>query len=408
MTILAECPLCHRKQSVKNKTCQKKGCDCDLNRAKRSKAVKYHIVYRLNGKQHKEYVSTSIEEARDALGKRRSQKRENRIFDILPESKMTFAELADWYLELPKRKKLRSFNRLKIGINRFLARFGNTVVGDLRNSDLEEYQEARTEQGAAEATIDYEISVTRTMIEKAIVNDKVGIQILKAFKKTERKLKRGANARKKVVSPDEFNRVFKEAPRHMQNIMAVALLTGMRSGEIRCLTWPMVDLQTGFLRLPETLTKEKKSKAIPIGDHLRGILESVRPELSLVSERHHNFVFTYRGVPIRSPGGLRRSFKHACDKAGIPFGQDTEGGLVIKDLRRTAKTLMAETGINKVHRDTLLGHSLRGMDVHYIVPTDATLIEAMQKYENFVLEKYFPQSVAQTLPKTEKRLHREV
>jgi hypothetical protein len=34
------------------------------------------------------------------------QKRENRIFDMLPESKMTFQELTDWYLGLKTVMKL--------------------------------------------------------------------------------------------------------------------------------------------------------------------------------------------------------------------------------------------------------------------------------------------------------------
>ena len=108
MAVLAECPMCHNKQSTRNKVCSgKSGCGLDLDKAKRSKKVRYWIQYRLpGGKQRKEYVGTSIEEARDADGKRRVQKRENRIFDIVPEAKMTFSELAGWYLELEKVKAL--------------------------------------------------------------------------------------------------------------------------------------------------------------------------------------------------------------------------------------------------------------------------------------------------------------
>ena len=35
---------------------------------------------------------------------------------------------------------------------------------------------------------------------------------------------------------------------------------------------------------------------------------------------------------------------------------------------------------DKVHRDTILGHSLQGMDAYYIVPTDESLTKAMDKY----------------------------
>jgi hypothetical protein len=104
MAILAQCPICHKKQSVNHKVCigRIKGdipCGAALDKLKRSKKVKYWISYRVpGGKQRLEFVGYSIQEAKDAEGKRRSQKRENRIFDIKPDSKMTFNELTKWYL----------------------------------------------------------------------------------------------------------------------------------------------------------------------------------------------------------------------------------------------------------------------------------------------------------------------
>lgn len=62
MSILAECPFCHKRQSAKNKRCK---CGEDMDKLKRSKKVKYWITYRMpNGKQRRESVGYSIEEAR--------------------------------------------------------------------------------------------------------------------------------------------------------------------------------------------------------------------------------------------------------------------------------------------------------------------------------------------------------
>ena len=47
MGIRAECPPCHKKQTVKNKVCV---CGQDMDKAKRAKKIKYHISYRVNGK----------------------------------------------------------------------------------------------------------------------------------------------------------------------------------------------------------------------------------------------------------------------------------------------------------------------------------------------------------------------
>ena len=45
---------------------------------------------------------------------------------------------------------------------------------------------------------------------------------------------------------------------------------------------------------------------------------------------------------------------------------------------------MLNAGADKVHRDMILGHSLEGMDVHYLVGTDEALKGAMDKYTYWV------------------------
>ena len=45
---------------------------------------------------------------------------------------------------------------------------------------------------------------------------------------------------------------------------------------------------------------------------------------------------------------------------------------------------MLKAGLEKEYRDTILGHSLKGMDVHYLVLDDSTLTEAMNKFTKWV------------------------
>ena len=48
---------------------------------------------------------------------------------------------------------------------------------------------------------------------------------------------------------------------------------------------------------------------------------------------------------------------------------------------------MLNAGVDKVHRDTILGHSLQGMDVHYLVPYEDVLKQAMGKYSRWLDEQ---------------------
>ena len=44
---------------------------------------------------------------------------------------------------------------------------------------------------------------------------------------------------------------------------------------------------------------------------------------------------------------------------------------------------MVDAGVSKAHRDTILGHSLGGMDTHYVKPPGESLKAAMEKYTNW-------------------------
>ncbi|MEW6669442.1 MAG: hypothetical protein AB1512_29875 [Thermodesulfobacteriota bacterium] len=44
------------------------------------------------------------------------------------------------------------------------------------------------------------------------------------------------------------------------------------------------------------------------------------------------------------------------------------------------KTNMLAAGVDKAHRDMILGHSLQGMDVHYLSPREESLKEAMERF----------------------------
>ena len=376
MSILAECPFCLRKQSLKNKLCS---CGEDLDKLKRSRKVRYWINYRLpGGKQRRELVGYSITEARDAEGKRRSQKREGRIFDMLPESKMTFSELSEWYLALKTVKKITSYERMVSCIKNFNAVLGDRVLNTIKPIEIENYQELREEQGRAAATIDLEISIIKSMINKAFDNDMVEGRILKVFRSIKPKLRIGSNARKRTLTFEEYLRLLDKAPIYLKSALIISYNTGMRGGEIKKLKYSYIDRKAMFIRLPAEITKEKRGKNIPINCHVKSALDALPRALK------HDFVLTYQGKPLKSNSGFRASLKKTCIKAGVPYGRKTQNGFTFHDIRRTAKTNMANAGVNKVHRDTILGHTLQGMDIYYLSPTEDSLRQAMDKYTKWL------------------------
>lgn len=373
MAILQECPVCRNKQTAKNKKCK---CGSDLDKLKKKGKIRYWIQYRLpDGRQKKEFVSYSIEDARTADGKRRTQKKEGRIFDMLPEAKTTFNELTEWYIELPRLKKLAYYEVLKTNLASFNAVFGKKLIKNLKAIDLENYQIKRKDQGKSDSYIDQEIGAARGMINKAWDNDKVSGDAMKPFKKISKLLKKGANARDRILSVEEFGLLMDALPHHAKNIFITGFFTGMRMGEITSLTWGQVSLKERRIELEPDQTKDKEKRFVPIPDMLFKTLAEIPRAL------HDDHVFLYKGKPLKS---IRASLKKACETVGVPYGRNTKGGITPHDLRHTFNTYMRKAGAHDTITMDITGHSTREMFDRYNTVDEEEKTEAVKRMESFL------------------------
>jgi len=387
MAVLTECPICHQKQNASNRLCS---CGEDLVKAKKSKRVRFWINYRLpGGKQKREFVGYSIEEARDADGKRRVQKRENRIFDIKPDAKMSFNELSKWYLALEKVKSLAYYPTLTINLNSFNSEFGNIIVNTIKPVDLENYQAKRKAEGLSDSYIDSQIGAARTVINKAFDNDIVSGDVVKVFRRIDNLLKGNANARDKVLSTDEFKKLIDALPMHTKAILATGYYGGMRKGEVLNLTWNHIDMKSRIISLEASETKDREARKIPIGNDLYEILSNIPKAV------HDNHVFLFRGKPIRD---IRTALKRACRDAGIPYGRNEKDGFVFHDTRHCFNTNMRRSGVQESVIMKITGHSTREMFLRYDTVDAVDIRKAVDQMEGFL--KSVDQNVDQA-PKNE-------
>ncbi|HUJ89567.1 MAG TPA: site-specific integrase [Syntrophorhabdales bacterium] len=385
MSVHAECPVCRQRQSLRNKRCR---CGEDLDKAKKAARVKYWIAYRIplesDGGEAKmvqrwEFVGYSLEEAKDANGKRRVQKRENRIFEILPTAKMTFAELTKWYLDLDVVKSLRYYPTFQFYIGNFNKEFANRVVGSIKAVELENYQVKRKAAGFSDSYVDHEVGAAKTIVYKAHENDLVDGKTVLTFRKVKKLLKKKANARKKTLAPGQFASLMEHLPLHTKQILVTGFFTGMRKGEITGLLRSKVNMAERVIELEATDTKDKDPRIVPFGDEVYAILKSI-PQ-----NEQDDHVFLYRGKPVKD---IRTGLKKACVLAGIPYGQKVKGGFVFHDLRHTFNTYMRKAGIAESVIMDITGHATREMfDWYNTVDADDRKI-AIQRFERFMQEEF--------------------
>lgn len=373
MSIMVECPKCRTRQSLKNKKCS---CGENLIQAKKSERVRYWVGYRLaNGKQKHESCGTKLEDARAADGKRRIQKKENRLFDIKPDDKITFSELSKWFLGLEKNKAKAYYQTLIYNLKSFNDVFGETVISQIKPADLEDYQAKQKAAGLSDSYIDQQIGAARSVINRAFDNDKISGDTLRVFKKVKKLLKKNSNARDVILTMDQFKIVMENLPAHTRGIFSTGFYTGMRKNEILSLTWDKVDLKKRIIHLSAADTKDREKRDIPISSELYHILKEIPKAL------HDKHVFLYRGKSIKD---LRTALSKACEAAGINYGRDAKNGFVFHDLRHCFNTYMRKAGVAESIIMKITGHSTREMFDRYDKIDAADKLEAVTKLESFL------------------------
>lgn len=110
----------------------------------------------------------------------------------------------------------------------------------------------------------------------------------------------------RILTHDEFNRLYHECSSHLKPVVLVAYYTGMRRAEILKLTWDKVDLNGGFIRLSADMTKTSCARVIPLHPKVLDILGQIPRGL------HENRVFLLSGKPFNEiktgfKGGLQKS-----------------------------------------------------------------------------------------------------
>lgn len=148
------------------------------------------------------------------------------------------------------------------------------------------------------------------------------------------------NERSRNLSKDEEKKLFEalDSECWLQDIVTMAIHTGMRRGEIFNLRWFDVDFSRGVIHVRNT--KTAKDRVVPMNAAAREMLERL-PKTS-------GYVF-----PSPKTGGrlvdIKKKFNEACETAGI---EDFR----FHDLRHTAATRLADAGVNVIVIAEILGH----------------------------------------------------
>ncbi len=160
------------------------------------------------------------------------------------------------------------------------------------------------------------------------------------------------NGRDRWLTEDEEKRLLEEASEWLREIIAFALNTGMRLGEILSLTWKAVDLN----RRTATIFKSKNGerRTIPLNEMASEVLKG----RAKVRSRKTDLVFFNENHAVYDYSNPEKAFRSALDKAKI---QDFR----FHDLRHCFATKLVQRGVDLYKVQLLLGHQTPLMTQRY-------------------------------------------
>ena len=301
------------------------------------------IDYYFQGRRKREKIGPNKREAETVLGKRKAQIREGKFFDIRRNEKIKFEDFTKMYLESYSKPNKKSWQRDEASIKHLNSSFGGRYLYEITSLDMENYKRKRMEEKAMPGTIDKELQCLKHIFVKAKEWGKI-----KENPAVKVKLLRIDNTRLRYLEEEEIKKLVNACSEHLKPIVIVALLTGMRRGEVLGLKWRDIDFNQRVIYLLNTKNGEKRAVYMD---------EIVYTTLIGVKRREDSpYVFCKKdGKPY---GNLRRSFANALEKAGIK-------DFHFHDLRHSYGSQLAMKGYPLQAIQKLMGHKSIRMTQRY-------------------------------------------
>jgi integrase len=165
----------------------------------------------------------------------------------------------------------------------------------------------------------------------------------------------------------EQERLFKELPEHLGKMALFKVNTGCREAEVCGLRWEWEEaipqMGTSVFMIPAELVKNRQPRLVVLNRIARAVVEQVRGI-------HPEFVFTYKGKPVRKMNGP--AWRKARERAGLPEVR-------VHDLKHTFGRKLRAAGVSFEDRQDLLGHKSGRITTHYSKPELENLVAAADR-----------------------------
>lgn len=294
---------------------------------------------------------------------------------------VTFEQLCDGLRSHYRVNGLRSLSRAETSINNLKAFFAGYRAAAITTDQMRAYIVQRQAQGAANATVQCELSALGKMLNLAVDDGRLSQRPKIPRLKVD-------NARQGFFEWEDLQAVVAELPAELRPPILFAHYTGWRIGEVLSLTWRQVDFDAGMVRLEPGTTKNGKGRTFPFAalpplhallTEQRTLTDAVQREIGAVVP----WVFHHDGRQVRT---YRRRWSAAIDAAAHEGAGVLRRvirpqllGRIVHDLRRTAVRNFERAGVPRSVGMKLTGHLTESVYNRYAIVSEADLKEGVGK-----------------------------
>jgi integrase len=256
--------------------------------------------------------------------------------------------------------------RYKARVEKLLGRLPASRFG---SAQMKQYILQRQAAGASNATLNRELSIVRRGFKLGYEAEPKLVHLVPVIHKLPEH-----NARQGFLEPDQYEKLLEQLPLNLKALFVCGYHTGGRKNELRRIEWGWVDLHAGLIRLPGSVTKNKKPRTLPIYGDMRRWLERQRETCPA------DCVWVFHGVKKHPVDSHLNGWPEACERAGMP-------GLLFHDLRRSAVRNMKKAGLQDMEAMRISGHLTRNVFDRYNIIDEDDLADAGKRLEEYAARR---------------------
>lgn len=219
----------------------------------------YWVAYYVGGRQIRESSRSDIEaDAKRLLNKRLGEIAEGKTpgfyFDRVRYDELVKDLLTDYRIN-----GLKSMERLECSLKHLERDFAGGRAVQITPARISAYVERRLSEGAANRTINRELTTLKRALNLGKANGKVA-SVIHIPMLAEHNVRQG------FFEDAELRAVLDKLPGYLQAPVTFAYFTGMRKREVFSLTWNRVNLREGCVRLEGADTKNSEPRTLYLAE----------------------------------------------------------------------------------------------------------------------------------------------